>query len=245
MPPPPSINATLAGSVACKGQTEVSTLLHGKNYLVDQKAFMAHLQRQSLLNTATGAWIVAVFSSTNGVSVQGFAEAWAISFGREVSYMTTTRVLEAASVRALAPRTAGALTKNIAKSALRKYARYHQHTSVIAPLMFHTAFRTALLPNAAVLLVEQCFDMAKLPRRLWLTHFQAHVQRFLAAIAGAAVGAALGTLVAPGDGTLIGYRVGEAVAYGAPLLLQMLVHREFARAPGFLWHIAGFTVYLD
>ncbi|CAK4624172.1 hypothetical protein LEN26_018721 [Aphanomyces euteiches] len=228
-----------------KTLTQASELLYGKNYLVDQKAFMAHLRQEALFKSAIHAGVVAVLTpSRKQTSVVAFLESWALSFGRSVSYTTVTRYLEQVCIQTMDPRIARACIKDISKSAVRKFARF-ESKRLVATLMFHTAFRAALLPNLAVLLVEQCIDMISLPKARWWRRFQLNCVRMLSAITGAAVGAAFGSLIAPGDGTLIGAGLGEALAYGSSLGLQMLLFKDFATTPGQLYRVGFFTVYLD
>jgi hypothetical protein len=59
----------IAEAVLKQVQTQVLTFLNGKNYLVDQKAFMAHLRSHALLETAKKACVVAVLTTINSEPV--------------------------------------------------------------------------------------------------------------------------------------------------------------------------------
>ncbi|OQR88545.1 hypothetical protein THRCLA_22845 [Thraustotheca clavata] len=134
---------------------------------------------------------------------------WCTSFGRAVSYTTVCRVLEAWCVDNMPLQTADKLIKNIYKSALRKAARYHEKT-IVAKLMMITTARASLLPNLAVFLVEQLCLIAQNPDLSTFTKKTVrNAHRCVLAIIGASIGAAIGTLIEPGFGTIIGAVGGE------------------------------------
>ncbi|RHY25829.1 hypothetical protein DYB32_009025 [Aphanomyces invadans] len=231
----------LREAVLRKLEGRVSALVHGKNYLVDKKAFMAHLSQDSLTRTFLQAGVVAIANPyASPKTVSSVLSAWSLSFWRAISYTTVTRVLEDISVHYLR-----ALMKDVAKSSLRKYARYQRDKTIAASLIFHTTFRAAILPNMSVLLVEAVVDMYRLPTHRWSAFLQRSVGRFLAALAYTSIGAALATLIAPGEWTRIGANLGEAFAYGH-LGMQTLMCKDIAPVAGFFWRVTNYhTMYFE
>ncbi|OQR92884.1 hypothetical protein ACHHYP_03146 [Achlya hypogyna] len=201
---------------------EVSLLLRGKNYLRDQKAFMAHLRLDALKQTAWAAGLVVVYDAIfsrdpekddDADSMMGYVlRPWCASFGRALGYVTVTRLLEAVCVEALPPHLAGKLMKNLFTSALRKYARFHDKV-VVARLMLRTTARASLLPTLAVFLVEQLVLLWHHRRPTTYARATArNAHRWLLALAGASVGAAIGSLLEPGRGTVVGAVLGQDLA---------------------------------
>ncbi|ETV78106.1 hypothetical protein H257_08311 [Aphanomyces astaci] len=247
LPPGDVVSSALVrAALARKMKLQFANLLYGKNYLVDRKAFMAHLSQESLTLTLLRAGVVAVANPyAIPDSVSTVLSAWSLSFWRAISYTTVTRVLEEISVQCFTPRIAGALMKDVAKSSLRKYARYQCNRTIVASLIFHTAFRSAILPNAAVLIVESGLDMCRRPVRAWPACLRRSLHRFFTVLAYTSLGAALATLIEPGAVTRAGAIVGEACAYGS-LGIHTVMFQDIAPVAGFFWHIANTkTLYLE
>ncbi|KAF0703778.1 Aste57867_7536 [Aphanomyces stellatus] len=168
----------------------MSVVIKGnKNYLVDQKTFMAHFHAQALLLTAFKSTLLQgalVFNSyvesldldeddededelvkpkeDKPVFVAPTPYEFAIkvehTFVRMISNTTMLRSLEFVSLQVLDVRMAGKLMKDVTKSALRKYGRFNS-TSVTAIRIAKTSFRASILSNSAVFLVEEIVDIIK------------------------------------------------------------------------------------
>ncbi|EQC39673.1 hypothetical protein SDRG_03102 [Saprolegnia diclina VS20] len=216
---------------------DVAVLLRGKNYLRDQKAFMAHLHADALRHTAWTSCVVVVFDgifrrspdeekATDNALITYAIIPWCESFGRAVSYVTATRMLEAYCVEALPLRLAGKLMKNLYTSSLRKMIRY-QNKTLVAKLMLKTTARASLLTHLAIFLVEQVYLLARNPTLAEVTKASVkNAHRCVLAVAGASLGAAVGSLIEPGRGTLIGAMICEDLFTSDHLSNHIFFHGE-------------------
>ncbi|OQR84629.1 hypothetical protein ACHHYP_13126 [Achlya hypogyna] len=200
---------------------EASLRLNGKDYLVDRRAFLAHLRADALVHTALASALLELHRAV-GDRIAGRLPPtyacdctlvllpWLANFGRAVSYPTVTRLLEGWCLEHLGPRITGSkLVKDIFFSSLRKFCRL-QSKELVAQRMLSTAAKASLLPTLAIFLVEQAvllWNGAPSYGRETLRQ----VVRAVGAIGGAAIGAALGSLVEPGAWTLLGAGLGQVL----------------------------------
>ncbi|OQS02905.1 hypothetical protein THRCLA_04781 [Thraustotheca clavata] len=201
-----------------KADRQVQLELHGKPYLIDQKAFLAHLRADALVHTALVAGVMELqfalakrFKQKNTGNVSVDVTPWLSNFTRAVSYTSITRLLERYSTQNLPDAITDKLVKDIFKSSLRKYCRYQSKVAV-AQRMVTTAAKASFLSILSVFIVEEIVLAWKastghdILRGTWWNLFRA-----LGAIAGSSLGAALGSLYEPGFGTVVGAGLGQIV----------------------------------
>ncbi|KDO19377.1 hypothetical protein SPRG_15467 [Saprolegnia parasitica CBS 223.65] len=229
----------------------MSAIVKGKKeYLADQKAFMAHFQARPLALQLVKSTLLQGLFIVNGYvesldlenddesdddepkadkpafvapSPREFVIRCQLHCVKTLSNTTVLRSLEFISIRILDVRVAGKLVKDVTKSALRKYAR-HQSATTAAFQIVKTGVRASVLGSVAIFLVEEIIAICHaIQCKLQATAIETERQllqvtllglrRCGLAIVGSAAGGAIGTLVSPGKGTLVGALVGETLAY--------------------------------
>ncbi|KDO22064.1 hypothetical protein SPRG_12051 [Saprolegnia parasitica CBS 223.65] len=211
---------------------ELSLRFYGKNYLVDRRAFLAHLSADALVHTALVAGLMEAHlvlvraladkaagrcTAADACTCDTFVRPWLANVGRAVGYPTMTRLLEDWCIEHLTARTTGKLIKDIFLSSLRKSVRYQGQRAAIARLMLPTAARAALLPALGVFLVEQGvlqWQLATAPAATYWSATWQQLLRLVGAVLGSAVGAAIGTYIEPGTGTVLGAGLGQVLFTG-------------------------------
>ncbi|EQC37488.1 hypothetical protein SDRG_05091 [Saprolegnia diclina VS20] len=211
---------------------ELSRRFYGKDYLVDRRAFLAHLSADALVHTALVAGLMEAHlvlvramtdkaagrsSAVGACTCDTFVQPWLANVGRAVSYPTITRLLEDWCIEHLTARTTGKLIKDIFLSSLRKSVRHQGERAAVARLMLPTAARAALLPALAVFVVEQGvlqWQLATAPAATYWSATWLQLLRFAGAVVGSAVGAAIGTYFEPGTGTVLGAGLGQMLFTG-------------------------------
>lgn len=157
-----------------------------------------------------------------------------VHFIKTISITTTQRTLETLTLRFTSARFAGKLMKNVSKSALRKSARYGSSWKA-ACLMLKTGARSNMLAHFAIFLVEEAHQIYRVIKammdakkakneheriasedaiQLW-NATRLNLIRCAASIVAGSMGAAVGTLIKPGKGTLYGALIGDSLAYMA------------------------------
>ncbi|OQR89968.1 hypothetical protein THRCLA_09493 [Thraustotheca clavata] len=224
----------------------MSVVVKQKAYLADKKAFTSHLQVQALaIQLVKSTVLQGVIVMNDYVQELNLEDedlddepekpAFIPPTPREfiircqkhciktISNTTMLRSLEFLSIQYLEVRSAGKLVKDVAKSALRKYAR-NQSSLTAAVQIVKTGAKSSILTSVAIFLVEEIIALINvLQQKIKRTSDQAEKQflqvtlvglrRCGLAIVASAAGGAVGTLIAPGRGTFIGAFVGESLAY--------------------------------
>ncbi|KAF1333084.1 hypothetical protein FI667_g2964, partial [Globisporangium splendens] len=160
-------------------------------------------------------------------SLDEFGLACTKSFVKSVSITTYLRSLEEVTLRNCHPRTVSKLIKDVSKSATRKYVRTTSKFSS-AMLMVKTGMRANILSHFAIFLVEELIlilyrritkkkgngdDADKTTLASFGEITLRNASRSGLAIITGGVGAAIGTLIRPGLGTMIGGTLGDTIAY--------------------------------
>ncbi|KAJ0394586.1 hypothetical protein ATCC90586_003165 [Pythium insidiosum] len=170
-------------------------------------------------------------------SIDQFGAACLTSFSKSMSILTCVRSLEETSLRLFRPRFVNKLVKDTSKSAMRKYMRTHSRFAA-ASLMLQTGMRANFLGHFAIFIVEEAHQIILILYRRYKSNRKAlrgstkeneekeegsepsflaitlkNATRSSLAVVTGGLGAAVGTLVRPGFGTMVGAMLGDTVAY--------------------------------
>lgn len=175
-------------------------------------------------------------------SANDFGLACLTSFVKSLSITTCIRTLEEVAILYLRPQIVGKLVKDLGKAASRKYARTHSRFTAAA-LMFKTGMRGNVLGHISIFLVEEAHqvililyrrykktdgkkhlrsadgkkkgeeDKEEAPPKTFLELTAKNATRSSLAVITGGLGAAVGTFVRPGLGTVIGATLGDTIAY--------------------------------
>eukprot|EP00126_Sphaerothecum_destruens_P009164 Sdes_comp20447_c0_seq2m14633 len=144
--------------------------------------------------------------------MKAFPPKLAQAVAKDLVTITVKGCLQAMVKTILSDRLVSKLLKSAPNSALRKYFRSGSRLKASFRIFF-TGVYSGILSHAAIFVVSTVISKATDTNRKFKEKLNDNFTKMIGSIGLGALGGALGTIISPGRGTLIGGIIGDSVLY--------------------------------